>query len=73
MLKRVDTAVYQIIKDSADAKGWTTGAREFGLDNNGVGYAIDGYNKSLVSSTTIKKLEALKADIISGKIKVPSK
>ncbi len=73
MLKRVDTAVYQIIKDTVDGKGWTAGAREFGLDNNGVGYAIDAYNKSLVSSTTIKKLEALKADIISGKIKVPSK
>ncbi len=73
MLKRVDVAVYQIIKDAADGKGWTSGPREFSLTNNGVGYAVDAYNKALVTASTVKKLEALKADIISGKIKVPSK
>jgi basic membrane protein A and related proteins len=72
MLKRVDVAVYNVIKDVAQAKTWKTGVREFGLENDGVGYAIDDYNKALVSAKTLADLKKIEADIIAGKVKVPS-
>ena len=36
----------------------------------GVGYALDANNAKLVTADMKKKVEAAKADIISGKIKV---
>jgi basic membrane protein A len=71
MLKRVDVATYEVIKSVKDGN-FKGGVREFGLDNNGVGYAIDDYNKALVPAAVITRLEVLKKDIISGKLKVPS-
>jgi basic membrane protein A len=41
-----------------------------GLKENGVGYAMDEFNAKLVTPDMKKKVEAAKADIISGKIKV---
>jgi basic membrane protein A and related proteins len=72
MLKRVDVAVYNVIKDVATNKTWKSGPREFGLENDGVGYALDDYNKALVSAKTVADLKQIEADITSGKIKVPS-
>ncbi len=71
MLKRVDTAVYNVISDVAKGTKWQTGPREFGLQNDGVGYALDDYNKGLIPAATITALKGVEADIISGKIKVP--
>ncbi|THF70609.1 BMP family ABC transporter substrate-binding protein [Deinococcus sp. Arct2-2] len=72
MLKRVDNAVYSLIKD-VKAGSFKGGERRFGLKEGGVGYAVDAYNKGLISSTQVAKVEAVKAQIISGKIKVPNK
>jgi basic membrane protein A len=68
MIKRVDTAVYLTAKavGTGDTKG---GIFTFDLSNDGVGYATSGGFLDDVKT----KLEALKADIISGKIKVPTK
>ena len=41
-----------------------------GLKEGGVDYAMDEHNAKLVSADMKKKVEAAKADIISGKIKV---
>ena len=41
-----------------------------GLKENGVGYALDEYNKALLTDAAKAKAEAAKADIISGKIEV---
>ena len=71
MLKRVDVAVYNVIKDVAQNKAWTAGPRVFGLDNDGVGYALDDYNKALISTVTLNDLKKVEADIIAGRIKVP--
>jgi basic membrane protein A len=43
----------------------------FGLKDGGVGYAVNQYNKAMIEDI-IPKLEALKEDIIAGKIKVPA-
>lgn len=72
MTKRVDNAVFALIKDVKDNK-FKGGSRIFGLKDGGVGYAVDQYNKALISSSDVAKLEAVKARIIKGQVKVPSK
>ncbi len=69
MVKRVDVAVFEAIKSvvSGTYKG---GSREFGLKEGGVGYAINQYNKAMIQDI-VPRLEALKKDIIAGKIRVP--
>jgi basic membrane protein A len=64
MLKRVDTAVYNV------AKGHKAGVTVLGLKEGGVDYAVDTNNAKLITPEIKKKVEAAKADIISGKIKV---
>ena len=68
MLKHVDVAVFQTIKAVADgnSKG---GIITFDLKSDGVGYATSGGYLDDVKA----KLDAYKADIISGKIVVPTK
>jgi basic membrane protein A and related proteins len=70
MTKRVDVAVFDTIQGLADGS-WKPGPQVFGLKEGGVGYALNQYNKALLSAY-VPKLEALKKDIIAGKIKVPS-
>jgi basic membrane protein A and related proteins len=64
MVKRVDVAVY------AAFKGVTPGMTSLGLKENGVDYALDEDNAKLVTPEMKKRVDAAKADIISGKIKV---
>ncbi len=71
MMKRVDNAVYDVIK-SVVLDTFTGGIHEFGLENNGVGYAYDEYNKALIPANVISKVELIKKKIINGEIKVPS-
>ncbi|WP_309571891.1 BMP family ABC transporter substrate-binding protein [Deinococcus sp.] len=72
MLKRVDNAVYTLISD-VKANKFVGGQKVFGLKEGGVGYAVDQYNRALISSAQVLKAEAAKARIISGAIKVPTK
>jgi basic membrane protein A len=69
MVKRVDNAVYQIVKDRVE-KRKMGGIHVYGLDNDGVGYAVDQYNKDLLPQATIDSAEAARQQIISGQIKV---
>ena len=64
MLKRVDVAVYEV------SKNHKPGVSVLGLKEEGVGYALDANNDKLVSADMKKKVDAARADIISGKIKV---
>ena len=64
MVKRVDVAVYNAFK------GVKPGVTSLGLAEGGVDYAMDEHNAKLVSADMKKKVDAAKADIISGKIKV---
>ncbi len=80
MLKQVDVSVYLAIK--AAVEGTFKGGNEvFGLDSSvtiggvtysGVGYALDEYNKDLVTPEMIAKVEEAKAKIVSGEIVVPT-
>src|SRR6267378_4030444 len=69
MVKRVDNAVYSIIEDVVN-KQFVPGLHVFGLESDGVGYALDEYNKDLLSPEAIKAAEAVKKKIIAGDIKV---
>ncbi len=64
MVKRVDVAV------AASFKQHKPGVTSLGLKEGGVDYAIDKNNEKLVSAEMKAKVDAAKADIISGKIKV---
>ena len=72
MLKRVDNAVYTLISDVKGNK-FKGGQRVFGLKEAGVGYAMDNFNRALISSAQIAKVEAIRQQIIAGKITVPNK
>ena len=68
MMKRVDVAVYNTMKNGN--AGFKPGIQALGLAEDGVGVAMDDNNKPLVSAEMAAKIEAAKADIISGKIMV---
>ncbi|MCB9943371.1 MAG: BMP family ABC transporter substrate-binding protein [Geminicoccaceae bacterium] len=69
MVKRVDVAVYNAMKDAMDGT-WTPGAQNLGLAEDGVGYALDDDNRELITPEMEAKLEETKAAIIAGDIKV---
>ena len=64
MLKRVDVAVYNV------AMAHTVGVSVLGLKEGGVDYAMDDNNAKLVTADMKAAVEAAKAGIISGDIKV---
>ncbi|MCW5665252.1 MAG: BMP family ABC transporter substrate-binding protein [Piscinibacter sp.] len=64
MVKRVDNAVYDAANKSVP------GVSALGLKEGGVDYALDQHNETLVGAEMRKKVDAAKADIIAGKIKV---
>jgi basic membrane protein A len=69
MVKRVDNAVYSIIQDKVAGK-FQGGVHVYGLENEGVGYAMDQYNQALIPADVIKAAEEAKGKIIKGQIKV---
>jgi basic membrane protein A len=69
MVKRVDNAVYQIVNDKLNNR-FQGGIHVYGLENDGVGYALDQYNKDLIPPEVIQEVEAAKQKIIGGQIQV---
>ena len=67
MLKRVDNAVYDSFT-TGDAI--ETGINVMGLDNGGVGYAVDENNEALITAEMTAALDDAEAKIISGEISV---
>jgi basic membrane protein A len=69
MVKRVDNAVYQIVSDVVN-KRFKGGFHTYGLEADGVAYAMDDFNRSLVSPDAIRLAEEARQKIIAGEIKV---
>jgi basic membrane protein A len=69
MVKRVDNVVYDVVKEVLDGK-FSGGFHVFGLDKDGVAYAMDDNNKGLIPDDVLLKVEAAKKEIIDGQIKV---
>ncbi|WP_295313127.1 BMP family ABC transporter substrate-binding protein [Roseobacter sp.] len=68
MLKRVDVAVYETMKSGGDVE--TGGFTVLGLAEDGVGYAMDDNNASLVTDEMKAAVEEAREKIISGELEV---
>ncbi|QJF52420.1 BMP family lipoprotein [Roseobacter ponti] len=68
MLKRVDVAVYETMKSGGDVE--TGGFTVLGLAEDGVGYAMDDNNASLVTDEMKAAVEEAREKIISGDLEV---
>ena len=69
MLKRVDVAVYDAMKAGTDLE---TGVFNMGLAEEGVGYALDDNNASLISDEMKAAVDTARQKIIDGEIQVTS-
>ena len=69
MLKRVDVAAYETLKDAMDGN-FTSGVKILGAAEGGVDWALDENNAPLVSDDMKAAVEAARASIIAGDIKV---
>lgn len=67
MLKQVDQAVFDAFSAGADME---TGVVVMDLAANGVGYAMDEHNAALVTAEMQTAVEAARAAIIAGELKV---
>ncbi len=72
MLKRVDVAVFDTIR-RLEAGKLTGGVNIYGLENNGVGYSVDKYNRKLITRKMEKVVNLFRKKIIAGDIQVPDK
>ena len=70
MLKRVDVAVFETIKQ-ANEKKFASGVVRFGLKDSGVDWALDKNNESLWSAAEKAKLNDIKKLIVAKKVSVP--
>jgi basic membrane protein A len=69
MLKRIDVAVYLALSDAASGQ-WQPGVRWLGLEEDGVGWALDEHNLDLVPLPVQKRMEEVHFDVVMGEIEV---
>ena len=69
MLKRVDVATYETLKDGLAGK-FTAGIRSLGLAEDGVGWAQDEHNAGLLSDGLKAAVETARTDIVAGRVVV---
>jgi basic membrane protein A len=70
MLKRVDNAVYDSFVNAGDDATFEPGRHDLGLEEEGVGYAVDEHNRDLITDEMEARVEELKAQVIAGEIEV---
>jgi len=73
MIKVVDNAVFDCIKQAKDGTFKGGRVETFGLKSNGVDYIYNEKNKMLIGEETHKKVEEIRKEIINGKIQIPIK
>lgn len=71
MVKGVDVAVYEAVRWVKDG-AFRGGIYELGLRENGVGYVYDDNNRVLIPDRVRARVEALRGEVIAGRIKVPN-
>jgi basic membrane protein A len=69
MVKRVDNAVYQVIAERVRGR-FHGGVVAYGLDNGGIGYAMDQYNRGLIPERVLREVEEARRRIVRGEIHV---
>ena len=69
MQKRVDVATIDLFTDEKGG-AFKPGVKALGLAEGGVGWALDDFNRKLITPDMMKAVKAAEADIKSGKIQV---
>ncbi len=72
MVKRVDVAVFNTIKDQIEGRFPGGQTHVFGLKEGGVDYVYDDRNRALIPDDVHQKVEALREQIVSGAITAPT-
>lgn len=71
MVKRVDVAVYDVIKRSRDGS-WAPGIKYLGIKEGALDYAVDENNRTILNEKLIEEVANAKERIINGIITVNS-
>ncbi len=71
MVKHVENAVFDCIREAKDGH-FQGGIHVFGLKEKGVGWVYDDRNKALIPDAVKARVDSLEAEIVAGKIVVPS-
>jgi basic membrane protein A len=71
MVKRIDVALFEAAKRVKEGT-FRGGIYDFGLAQDGVAYVYDEHNKALIPDDVRAKVEALRQQVIAGRIKVPT-
>ena len=71
MVKGVDQAVFDAVRAVRDGT-FHGGVVQLGLAEHGVDYIYDEHNRGLIPDSVRARVEALRQDIIAGRIHVPS-
>jgi basic membrane protein A len=69
MVKRIDKAVYDAVMAARNGT-FKPGTQVMGLKEGGVDWALDQYNRPLISAATEKRITEARKSIIDGKLKV---
>ena len=72
MVKRGDVAVFDTIRAVLDGT-FAGGMRVFGLADEGVDYVHEGPHAAGIPDEVKKTVEALRADVVAGRVSVPSR
>ncbi len=72
MIKKVDVAVLELSREVSEGR-FRGGDREMGLAEDGIGIVLDANNRDLLPADLVARLDSLRADIIAGRIQVPSR
>lgn len=72
MTKQVDVSVYEVIRAVGERR-FQPGVRVFGLKEGGVDYVYDEPRRGMISQAVRDRVEALRREIIAGRITVVQK
>ncbi len=71
MLKRADTAAYDVVKCTVDVELGLGSEKKLGLSDEGIDYTLEGSNIK-VSDEIVNQLEEIRTKIIDGEIEIPT-
>jgi basic membrane protein A len=72
MVKRIDVALFDAARRVKEGQ-FKGGIYDYGLAQDGVAYVYDEHNKGLIPDSVVARVEALKKEVIAGRITVPTK
>lgn len=71
MMKRVDVAIFDTIRDLKDGK-FSSGTKVYDLKVDGVGLSPMNHTKEIIGAENLAKIDEVKKKIVAGEITVPT-